>query len=551
MPKRAILFFLLACTYSAIYSQDLSIIPKPVSIVTGKGAFWLSSRTKIKLEGSGLGKVANFLNAYLQKYYGFSLAIVHGGSDNQAIVLNFERMDHAISGAYQMKVGARGVYIAGDNEEGVFYGVQTLIQLLPAQTAATLAIPEVRITDYPRFVYRGLHLDVGRHFFSVDFIKQYIDFIALHKMNEFHWHLTEDQGWRIEIKKYPLLTQVGSCRKGTVLGHNTSQYDSVPYCGYYTQQQVKEVVQYAADRYITVIPEIELPGHSSAALTAYPFLGCTGGPYQVQERWGVFKDIYCAGNDSVFQFLEDVLDEVMALFPSTYIHIGGDESPKDRWKACPKCQKRILDNHLKDEHELQSYFVQRIEKYLNSKGRKIIGWDEILEGGLAANATVMSWRGEQGGIDAANQHHRVIMTPGSYVYFDHAQLKNEDSLTIGGYLPLQTVYNYEPVPKELVGNAQSYIQGAQANLWTEYVTNEAKAEYMLFPRLSALSEVLWSPKNQRNWEDFSVRMQTQYKRYDLWKVNYCKGANQSTVGKLQPKDPRNGLVKIDPTNQFR
>jgi hexosaminidase len=459
-------------------------------------------------------------------------------------------MDHPIVGAYQMRVGTKGIYIAGDNEEGVFYGLQTLIQLLPVQAGTSLSIPEVNITDYPRFAYRGLHLDVGRHFFSVDFIKQYIDFIALHKMNEFHWHLTEDQGWRIEIKKYPRLTEVGSCRNGTVLGHNTSQYDSVPYCGYYTQDQIKEIVQYAADRYITVIPEIELPGHSSAALTAYPFLGCTGGPYQVQERWGVFKDIYCAGNDSVFQFLEDVLDEVMALFPSTYIHIGGDESPKDRWKACPKCQKRILDNHLKDEHELQSYFVQRIEKYLNAKGRKIIGWDEILEGGLAANATVMSWRGEQGGIDAANQHHQVIMTPGSYVYFDHAQVKNEDSLTIGGYLPLQTVYNYEPVPKQLVGDAQGYVRGAQANLWTEYISNEAKAEYMLFPRLSALSEVLWSPKNQRNWDDFSTRMQTQYKRYQLWKVTYCPAINPSQAAGFPSSGQSNGLAKAQAAGEF-
>ncbi len=346
----------------------------------------------------------------------------------------------AREGRYTMKVSSSGIVITGDTHAGTFYGIQTLIQLLPVKPRAAFTIRAVSIDDYPRFGYRGLHLDVGRHFFPVAFVKKYIDYIALHKMNYFHWHLTEDQGWRIEIKKYPRLTGIGSCRSGTIIGHYPGTgNDSVRTCGFYTQDEIRDVVRYAADRYITILPEIELPGHSSAALTAYPWLGCTGGPYQVQQTWGVFKDVFCAGNDSTFRFLEDVLDEVMALFPSKYIHIGGDECPKTSWKSCPKCQKRIKDNGLKDENELQSYFVQRIGKYINSKGRRMIGWDEILEGGLAPDATVMSWRGEQGGIDAAKQDHDVIMTPGSYVYFDHAQSKDEDSVTIGGYLPLDTV----------------------------------------------------------------------------------------------------------------
>src|SRR5260221_9551826 len=322
--------------------------------------------------------------------------------------------------------------------------MQTLIQLLPVNSDK-LQVPFVSVTDYPVFGIRGLHQYVGRHFFPVDFVKKYIDYIALHKMNYFHWHLTEDQGWRIEIKKYPRLTEVGSCRSGTIIGHAPGTGDdSIPHCGYYTQEEIKDVVRYAADRYITIIPEIELPGHSSAALTAYPWLGCTGGPYHVQHGFGVFKDVYCAGNDSVFNFLQDVLDEVIALFPSPYIYIGGDECPKDSWKTCPKCQQRMVTLGLKNEEQLQSYFVQRIEKYINSKGRQIIGWDEILEGGIAPNATIMSWRGEKGGIEAAKQHHQVIMTPGGYVYFDHAQTRNDDSLTIGGCLPRGKGITEEP-----------------------------------------------------------------------------------------------------------
>jgi hexosaminidase len=425
---------------------------------------------------------------------------------------------------YTLKVTPTSVKLNGDTYSGTFYGIQSLLQLLPVNVSSSLDIPAVTIVDSPRFAYRGMHLDVGRHFFPVSFVKKYIDYIAFHKMNYFHWHLTEDQGWRIEIKKYPKLTQIGSCRNGTIIGHHPGTgNDSIRYCGYYTQEEIKDVVKYASDRHITIIPEIEMPGHAEAALTSYPFLGCPGtGPYMVEEKWGVFKNVFCAGKDSTFKFLQDVLDEVIALFPSRYIHIGGDECPKTNWQTCPKCQARIKAEGLKDEHELQSYFIQRIEKYLNSKGRNIIGWDEILEGGLAPNATVMSWRGEEGGIAAAKQKHKVIMTPGSYVYFDHSQVQKDDSLHIGGFLPLEKVYSYEPIPKELSDEEGKLVLGAQANVWTEYMAYPSKVEYMIFPRMSALSEVLWSPKADRNWDGFKPRLQDQFKRYDLWKANYSK-----------------------------
>jgi hexosaminidase len=380
-------------------------------------------------------------------------------------------------------------------------------------------------------------------------------------MNTFHWHLTEDQGWRIEIKKYPRLTEIGSCRNGTIIGHHPGKgNDSTKDCGYYTQEQIKGIVKYAEARYINIIPEIEMPGHSSAAIAAYPQLSCfpdsstqiakgvvwagSDSGKQVQQSWGVYRDVYCP-SDYTFKFLEDVLDEVMQLFPSKYIHIGGDECPKDFWKHSAFCQNLIKEKGLKDEEGLQSYFIQRVEKYLNSKGRNIIGWDEILEGGLAQNATVMSWRGEKGGIDAAKQHHNVIMTPGTYVYFDHSQTKQEDSVTIGGFLPLDKVYNYEPVPKELTAEEAKYIFGAQANVWTEYMANPSKVEYMLFPRLEALSEVLWTPKENKNWDDFEKRLPGIFKRYEFCNVNYSR-AYYDLKASILPTEDNNGVLwKLD------
>lgn len=542
--KRLLFAFSFLFSASLFAQQSLNIIPEPASVEIKDGSFDLTNHTTIFYSQKGVENSASFLNNYLNEYYSFKLPVSKKEMYPEAkISLHYSDKKNATPGGYTMKISKNEINIIGNDEQGVFYGIQTLIQLLPAQKSNTLGIQACNIVDSPRFAYRGLHLDCGRHFFSVDFIKQYIDFIAMHKMNTFHWHLTEDQGWRIEIKKYPLLTQVGGCRNGTIIGHNPGTgNDNTKNCGYYTQDQIRDIVKYAADRYITIIPEIELPGHSSAAIAAYPQLSCfpdsstvinpkvtwagSRDGKQVQQYWGVFPDVFCP-SDYTFKFLEDVLDEVMALFPSKYIHIGGDECPKDYWKKSAFCQQLIKDKGLKDEHELQSYFIGTIEKYLNSKGRQIIGWDEILEGGVAPNATVMSWRGEKGGIEAAQQHHTVIMTPTTYVYFDYSQSKTEDSLTIGGYLPLETVYKYEPLPDALTDDEKKYILGAQANVWSEYMSNPAKVEHMIFPRLDALSEVLWSPKDKRNWDDFKTRLQTQFKRYDLMNVSYnTKGINK-------------------------
>jgi len=348
--------------------------------------------------------------------------------------------------------------------------------------------------------------------------------MAMYKLNTFHWHLTEDQGWRIEIKKYPKLTELAHWRDETILGHarNSKTYDGIGYGGFYTQDQIRDIVKYAADRFITVVPEIEMPGHSSAALAAYPELGCTGGPYEVAKTWGVMKDVYCAGREETFRFLQDVIDEVCDLFPSAYIHVGGDECPKDAWEVCPACQKRIKDEGLNNEHELQSYFIQRMEKYLLSKNRKLIGWDEILEGGLAPEATVMSWRGIKGGIEAAKQRHDVVMTPNSHMYFDYYQKENheDEPLAIGGYLPLEKVYSYEPVPEEFSAEETKYIIGVQANVWTEYIANTNYLEYMIFPRVCALSEVAWSPRGTKDFTDFQKRMESEYLRLKMYGINY-------------------------------
>jgi hexosaminidase len=527
------------CFYTPLYAQ-VNIIPQPVSLKMGTGKFIVNSGTQIVLADKSLDKQAAFLNDFLQKFYGFKLAVKpkKSGTGN-VILLKNTRLKNTIAGAYKLDVTGSQVNITGDDAEGVFYGIQSLIQLLPVKVAPALPIQQVSITDAPRFGYRGMMLDVGRHFFTVDYIKKFIDFLALHKFNTFHWHLTEDQGWRIEIKKYPLLAKIGGCRNGTITGnHPGNGNDKHKDCGYYTQEEVKAIVKYAGDRFITVIPEIEMPGHSSAAIAAYPQLSCFPGEAtqpaqnvkfwagpstgkQVQQAWGVYSDVFCP-SEYTFGFLEDVLDEVMQLFPSKFIHIGGDECPKESWKRSAFCQDLIKEKNLKDEHGLQSYFIGRIEKYLNSKGRNIIGWDEILEGGLAPNATVMSWRGEKGGIEAARMKHNVIMTPTTYVYFDYAQKKNEDSLVIGGFLPLEKVYNYNPLPAELSAEEQKYILGAQANLWTEYMGNPAKVEYMAFPRMTALSEVLWSQPENKNYNNFKIRLTEQLKRYDLWKINYSK-----------------------------
>ena len=564
-----ILLLLASCFIGiAVCAQDINIVPRPASttLPATPGQFTLSPSTTIVLEGSGMENSVAILNDYLSRFYGFKLKTAKKRPNKNVIALNYERLDNPLPGAYVFNIDKEGVYIAGDNAAGVFYGIQSLIQLLPvpgSQKTSSLSLPWIAINDNPRFEYRGLHLDVGRHFFSIEFVKKYIDYMALHKLNYFHWHLTEDQGWRIEIKKYPKLTQVGGYRNGTIIGrYPGTGNDNTKYGGFYTQQQIKDVIAYAKKRYITIIPEIEMPGHGGAAIAAYPFLSCfpnettkvpfypsaqtiarqaKGEKKMVQESWGVFDDVFCAGNDATFTFLQDVLSEVIALFPATYIHIGGDECPKANWKRCPKCQERMKKLGLKDEHELQSYFVQRIEKYINSKGKKMIGWDEILEGGLAPNATVMSWRGEAGGIAAARQNHDVIMTPTTYCYLDYSQTKNEDSVTIGGYLPLEKVYSYNPVSDSLNEEQAKHILGAQGNVWTEYIGYPSKAEYMIFPRMSALSEVLWTPQDKKDYADFEKRLPALFKRYDLWKASHSN-AYYNIVPSILPTIDNNGVL---------
>ena len=548
----------------SVHAQKINIIPKPVSVEPSKGNFVLTKNTVLILTDEGEQNTANFFNDYLKRFYGFSLRIAKSATANYIRFGTNKFIQPGTEGKYRMLISPLTISIEGDTYQGTFYGMQTLIQLLPIPASKSASqkinLPTLAIQDHPRFSYRGLHLDVGRHFMPVDFVKKYIDYIALHKMNYFHWHLTEDQGWRIEIKKYPRLTEIGGYRNGTIIGRYPGKgNDNKRYGGFYTQEEIKEVVDYAAKRFVTVVPEIEMPGHGSAAIAAYPWLSCfpdekTNIPANmiseaskhatgklVQETWGVFDDVFCGGKDSTFLFLQDVIDEVIQLFPGQYIHVGGDECPKNNWKRCPNCQKRMKDLNLKDEHELQSYFIQRMEKYINGKGKTLIGWDEILEGGLAPNAIVMSWRGEQGGIQAAKENHSVIMTPGNYVYLDHSQSKTEDSVTFGGYTPLEETYGYEPVPKELPSDKTKFILGAQGNVWTEYMKNTRKVEYMIFPRLSALSEVLWTPKEQKNLKDFEKRLSTQFKRYVLWNSNFSK-AFYSIVASITPAANNTGLI---------
>ena len=492
-------------------TANYQVIPLPQEITTAQSQpFTLNGSVKIIYpEGNEkMQRNAQFLANYLKKATGKDYAVEAGTEGKGAILLKLG-MESENPEAYQLSVNADGVTIAAPTEAGVFYGIQTLRKSIPVAIGTTPSLPAVEINDYPRFSYRGAHFDVGRHFFTVDEVKTYIDMMALHNMNRLHWHLTEDQGWRLEIKKYPKLTEIGSKRSETVIGRNSGEYDGKPYGGFYTQEEAKEIVAYAADRYITVIPEIDLPGHMQGALAAYPHLGCTGGPYEVWKIWGVSDQVLCAGNDSVLTFIDDVLTEVMEIFPSEYIHVGGDECPKTEWAKCPKCQARIKAlgiksdaKHSKEEY-LQSFVINHAEKFLNEHGRQIIGWDEILEGGLAPNATVMSWRGEEGGIKAAKAGHDVIMTPGGFCYLDSYQdAPMTQPEAIGGYLTLEKVYSYDPIPEVLTKEGADYIQGVQANVWAEYITTAEHMEYMVYPRLLALAEVAWTQPDKKNWEHF-------------------------------------------------
>jgi hexosaminidase len=524
-------------TFLNLSATEYNIIPYPQQLIPELGSFTFNKRTKVECLSTQpeVIKIVQQFTDQFKLVSGLNLVSRDNASTDtvNSVIFQYSTPIDNPEG-YRLTVSPKTIRIEANAANGFFYALQTLYQLLPAEiygnkqvTGINWLTPSVRITDFPRFGYRGLHLDVCRHFFPVEFIKKYINAMAIHKFNTFHWHLTDDQGWRIEIKKYPRLTEVGSHRDETLVGYYYDRfpqlYDGKPYSGFYTQDEAREIVAYAKERFITIIPEIELPGHAQAAIAAYPFLSCNpDSTIKVATKWGVFNEVYCPG-DTTFKFLEDVLTEVMDIFPGKYIHIGGDECPKDQWKASSECQAMIKSLNLKDENGLQSYFVHRIEQFLNSKGRKIIGWDEILDGGLDPNATVMSWRGIQGGITAAKAGNDVIMTPGEYCYFDHCQSDQAtEPLSIGGYLPLQTVYKYEPVPAELSSDEAKHVLGAQANVWCEYLPDSKSVEYMVYPRLSAMAEVLWGSKTNRNWDLFRKRLPIQFKRYEQLDINACR-----------------------------
>lgn len=540
------------------FDREIAIIPEPVSLTKGEGGILIDQQTTISVPAGDkeAKRIASSFADQLKKVSGIDLNVEATDAPTAGIQFSLTDDLQLPAAAYQLDVTTSGVKVTAGDHAGLFYGMQTLLQLLPVEIygveyakGVEWVLPVVSIEDYPRYDWRGMHLDVSRHMSSVDFVKRYLDYMAMHKLNTFHWHLTDDQGWRIEIKKYPKLTEIGAWRSGTLVGHAGSDtYDTIRYGGFYTQEQIKDVVAYAAERYITVVPEIEMPGHATAAVAAYPEVGVTGNRPEVVKEWGVFLDIYGVEDDT-FEFLENVIDEVVELFPGEYIHIGGDEAWKDQWKADPVVQAKIKELGLNDEHELQSWFIEKMEKYINAKGKQIIGWDEILEGGLAPNAAVMSWRGEQGGIEAAKQHHRVVMTPGGYMYFDHFQGDPRfEPLQISGFNTLENTYSYNPTPKDLTEEEQQYIMGAQANVWSEYLPTAEKIEYVVFPRIAALSEVVWSPLEAKNWARFKEKIPLQLQRYDGLSINYAKSIYYVTykVEELATSDK----LKVTLSNQW-
>lgn len=513
---------------SAQMTQDsYALVPLPASVIPGTGVFVLSAKTLMVVNNPEAEADADLFNTYLYDHYGFRLkTVVSQHEKEQAVNVMKNKKENSLKpDAYTLQVEASKISLHGGINAGAFYGLQTLIQLLPAGKVTDLQIPSVKIADEPRYEWRGMHLDVCRHFFSKEFVKKYIDLLAMYKMNRFHWHLTDDQGWRIEIKKYPKLQQISAFRNGTLIGHYGEippRYDTLRYGGYYTQDEVKEIVRYAEQRHITIVPEIEMPGHALAALAAYPELSCTGGPFETGKTWGVFEDVYCP-KEETFEFLQNVFSEICDLFPGPYIHIGGDECPKVRWKSCAHCQALMKKEGLKSESEMQSYFIRRIGTFLHSKGKKLIGWDEILEGGLVSDATVMSWRGNAGGIEAAKQNHDVVMTPTGFCYFDFYQSRDpREPLAIGGYLPIEKVYQFEPTPDVLTLEEARHILGAQGNVWTEYIPTPEQVEYMALPRMAALAEVVWSPKTSRNYDSFTRRLIFHFKLLSFLKLNFSK-----------------------------
>lgn len=522
---------------AAADTNEYAIIPRPTVLTPASGHFVLTARTGLRADPA-FAAVAHRFARDIANATGFDLTVLRvssaaAGSIRLVRVVGADTLTLGAEG-YRLDVTPTSVTVRAAHAAGAFYALETLKQLLPPAIYRDAPIgsvewraPSVHIEDAPRFGWRGMHLDVSRHFMPKEFVKKYIDLLARHKMNRFHWHLTEDQGWRIEIKKYPRLAEIGSCRDQTLVGPHVTDpakrvFDGKKHCGFYTQDDVREIVAYATQRYITVVPEIEMPGHAQAAIAAYPQLGVRPDTtVSVYGAWGVSKFILNADNSTV-SFMQDVLREVLALFPGPYIHIGGDEADKGQWKASPQIQARIKELGLKDEHELQSWFIRQMDTFLTANGRRLVGWDEILEGGLADNATVMSWRGVAGGIAAAKAKHDVVMAPNSHTYFDHYQSRDRkaEPLAIGGFLPIDTVYAFEPVPAALSADEAKYVLGAQAQLWTEYIPNAKALEYMAFPRLSALAEAIWTAKPRKDFSDFMLRMNTHTKRLDAMDVNY-------------------------------
>ncbi len=515
-PLFSLFLFLFLGNY--LFAQEISLIPEPKEIKISEGYFKLSPSTRIQSKNAETDITADLFNHFLEENWDIRLKKGTARKNRINLVLDNKMPKES----YTLDVSPSGITITGD-AAGVFYGIQTLNQLL-TEKDGTLSVPCVTISDSPRFGYRGLMLDVGRYFYSKEYIKKFIDRMAQFKLNVFHWHLTEDGGWRIEIKKYPELTKRTAWRSSTQSGYGWEVQNHIPHGGYYTQKDVKEIIQYAAERHVTIIPEIEMPGHTLGVLSVFPELSCTGGPFPVPNTWGIREDIFCAGNEKTFEFLENVLSEIIELFPSEYIHIGGDEAPKKRWEECPKCRQRIKDEGLKDTHELQSYFIQRVEKFINSKGKRIIGWDEILEGGLAPNATVMSWRGEAGGIAAANMGHDVIMAPNDYMYLDYFQSDDKMNEPLGATwappVTLERNYSYEPYSKKISKEQQQFIKGVQANVWGEFIHQENHVDYMAYPRALALSEIGWSPISKKDYDSFLKRLPARLKQLDKQWVTF-------------------------------
>lgn len=528
--RNTILILILSLVCRLAVAQDISILPNPLSVTSQPGYFVCQSTTPLIILSSEpeLQWAATFFSQLLEKSMGHPLAIISGKNSSKGSI-SLSVNPQLAEEEYYLTIQKARVKISGGSPKAVFYALQSLRQLLPvgierAETRSPILIPCLMIHDKPEFAYRGAMLDVCRHFFTVDQIKGYIDMLALHKINTFHWHLTDDQGWRIEIKKYPLLTEIGSRRAQTAVGAYRAMLggDHTPYGGYYTQEQIREVVRYAQERFITIIPEIEMPGHAVAALAAYPYLGCRGTDYHVKQTWGVFHEVFCPGKESTFEFLEDVLTEVIALFPSRYIHIGGDECPKKEWMVCPRCQQRKKENGLKDEMELQSYFIHRIEALVQKQGREIIGWDEILEGGLSRSATVMSWRGKKGGVEAAKSGNSVVMAPNSHCYLDYYQSKDKSNepLAIGNFLPIEKVYDLDPF-EGLTPEESRHIIGIQGNLWTEYIGSMDHVYYMVLPRLAALADLGWG-LSRKNYQEYRKRQIYLFDRYEALGYRYAK-----------------------------